>query len=321
MSDAMSNPLPVTFGPDGLVPAVIREATTGEVLMFGFLNQEALAQTRSTGLVHYWSRSRKKLWRKGETSGHVQHVREIHVNCEHNSLLIDVEQTNAVCHDGYPTCFYRRLERDNSLTIVRDRWFDPDDVYAPEGGIAATTRIWWAAYETMRDHDFTRESGTSRMLRQAEDRVTERIIEELRELAGALDGTHRHSDQLADIRLEVGQVCYWIALRCVRDGLAWERVRPDRALDPPQPEDVPSPAVIAELLRYQAASWEARRDDDPALPAFESMRLAANCCVIAGVIPTNLIRADLNELRTRRYLELFFASLERADPGRADRIL
>lgn len=315
MSELSPRPLPITFGPDGLVPAVIRDFTTGDVLMVGFLNQEALAETRSTGLVHYWSRSRNKLWRKGETSGHFQHVRDMYVNCEHNSLLIDVDQVSAVCHDGYPTCFYRRLEPDNSLTIVRDRWFDPDDIYTPEGGIAKTTRTWWAAYETLRDRDFTRESGTSRLLREVEDRVTERIVDELRELAGVLDGTHLHSGQLADVRLEGGQVCYWIALRCVRDCLTWDQVRPDRALDAPRPEDVPSEVVLGELLRHQANQWEALIDGDPALLAFESLRLVANCCVIGGVTPSTLIRSDLNELRTRSYLELFFAARERADSG------
>lgn len=310
MSENDSRPLPLAFGPDGLVPAVIRDATSGDVLMVGFLNREALDETRSTGLVHYWSRSRNMLWRKGETSGHVQHVREIHLNCEQNTLLIDVDQTSAVCHDGYPTCFYRRLEADNSLTIVRDRWFDPDDVYTPEGGIARTTRTWWAAYEALRDGDFSRESGTSRMLRQDEDRITERLIDELKELAGALDGTHRHSGQLADVQLEGGQVLYWLALRCVRDGLTWDQVRPDRALDPPRPEDVPAVSVLAELLRHQARSWESPSDDKQELLAVESMRLVANCCTIAEVSPTVLIRADLNEMRTRRYLDPFFETVD-----------
>lgn len=313
MSERSSGPLPIVFGPDGLVPAVIRDATTGDVLMVGFLNQDALDRTRATGFVHYWSRSRNKLWRKGETSGHVQHVRDIHVNCELNTLLIDVDQVNAVCHDGYPTCFYRRLELDNSLTIVRDRWFDPDDVYTPKGGIATATQTWWAAYEALRDHDYSRESGTSRLLRQGEDRVTERIIDELGELAGALDGSHRHSGQLADIELEGGQVLYWTVLRCVRDRLTWDQVRPDRALDPPRREDVPTATVLATLLRHQADGWKhGSSGSEPATLAFDSMRLVANACVIAGVAPTALIRADLNEMRTRRYLELFFASRDRA---------
>lgn len=319
MTDTGSPSLPISFGPDGLVPAVIREEAGGDVLMVGFLNQEALERTRASGLVHYWSRSRQKLWMKGETSGHVQRVREIHVNCELNTLLIDVEQANAVCHDGYPTCFYRRLEPDNSLTIVRDRQFDPDDVYGAEGGIATATRLWWAAYETLRDEDFSRKSGTSRMFRDGTDGITARIADELRELAGVLDATHRHSDepggQRADVRLEGGQVLYWIALRCIQDRLTWEAVRPDRALDPPQSEDVPSRDVLTALLRSQAESWADRRGGDARPLAFESMRLVANCCVLAGVNPVSLIRDDLDELRTRPYLDGFFAARSGSVPG------
>src|SRR5688500_7800896 len=105
--------LPVRFGADGLIPAVIQDADTDAVLMVGFMNANALALTRSTGRVHFWSRSREKLWRKGETSGHEQIVEAIYINCEHNSLLLTVRQIGAACHDGFPTCFYRRLEPDN----------------------------------------------------------------------------------------------------------------------------------------------------------------------------------------------------------------
>lgn len=311
--------LPVSFGPDGLVPAVIRDETTGDVLMVGFLNLEALERTRESGFVHYWSRSRQKLWLKGETSGHVQRVREIHVNCELNTLLIDVEQMNAVCHDGFPTCFYRRLEPDNSLTTVRDRQFDPDDVYAAVGGIATATRMWWAAYETLLDSDLTRESRTSTFLHANEDLITERIVAEIRELAGVLDGSHRHaqapSGQVDDVQLEGAQVLYWIALRCVRDGLSWDEVRPDRALDPPRPEDVASADVLAALLHSQAERWDDGSEREVRLQAFESMRLVANCCVLVDVTPVSLIRADLDELRTRPYLAEFFTTWTGSIPG------
>ncbi len=312
MSRTGTQPLPISFGPDGLVPAAIRDESSGDVLMVGFLNQEALERTRETGLVHYWSRSRQKLWLKGETSGHVQRVREIHVNCELNTLLIDVEQVTAVCHDGYPTCFYRRLEPDNSLSTVRDRVFDPDDVYGTAGGIVTATRIWWAAYETLRDGDFTGESRTSRMLHANEDLITERIGDELRELAGVLDGTHRHATSASglvdDLLLEGGQVLYWLALRCIRERLTWDMVRPDRALEPLQPVDVPSAGMLAALLRSQAESWADAIERDVKPLAFESMRLVASCCVQAGIAPVSLIRADLDELRTRPYLGQFFAT-------------
>ena len=149
--------------------------------------------------------------------------------------------------------------------------------------------------------------------------MTERIVDELRELAGVLDGTHRHSvapsGRVDDVRLEGGQVLYWLALRCIREGLTWEVLRPDRALEPPQSGDVPSAAVVAALLRFQAESWNDGTESDPRLLAFESMRLVAHTSVLAGIDPVLLIRADLEELRTRPYLSEFFATWKRSPSG------
>lgn len=301
-------PLPIQFGPDGLVPAVITETESGEVLMVGFMNDEALRRTRESGYVHFWSRSRQTLWKKGETSGHVQEVQQISVNCELNSLLIEVRQAGAVCHDGYPTCFYRHLEADNSLTTVRDRWFDPADVYG--AGLATSTRRWWGAYESLRDNDWESTSGTSRLLRSRDDRVTSRIADELRELAGALEGTHRHVDPASDVALEGGQAAYWIALRCIRDGLTWMQVRPDRALDAPTSVGEGAMASLAGLIHREADFWLAGSSLDIAALAHGSLAMVAAACSVVGVGPSSLIVADLNELRTRAYLEPYFASVD-----------
>ena len=111
---------------DGLAPVVVQDAVSGDVLMLAFMNDDALRLTHETGRAHYWSRSRNALWRKGETSGHEQLVDEIRVNCEQNSLLLLVRQVGAVCHDGYPTCFYRRTAPDGSLTIVARAFVRPE---------------------------------------------------------------------------------------------------------------------------------------------------------------------------------------------------
>ncbi|MGC4104916.1 MAG: phosphoribosyl-AMP cyclohydrolase [Thermomicrobiales bacterium] len=319
--------LPISFGEDGqaLVPVVTQEASSGQVLMVGFMNRLAFDRTRETGLVHYWSRSRAKLWQKGETSGHVQRVQAIYVNCEQNTLLMEVEQVGAVCHDGYPTCYYRRLEPDNSLTVVRDRWFDPADVYgdastsAPDtsgtpnapgapNGLETVTRAWWAAFETLRDTDLTAESGTSRMLRTQEDTITPRIVDELGELAGVLDGTHVHRTQAEDAALEGGQVCYWLALRGVHAGLLWGQVRPDRALDAPDDGDIPSPGALSTILRAQAAQWQSETPQDLAARLHETFALAAAAMASLGVAPLEVIRADLDSLRRRPYLASLIAS-------------
>src|SRR2546429_9556745 len=112
------------FDRQGLLPTVIQDATSGEVLMVAFMNHEALRLTRETGYTHFFSRSRQKIWRKGEQSGNIQEVRNLFVNCEQNSLLVRVVQHGgAACHDGYRSCYYRRLPSDGKLQIVAKRGF------------------------------------------------------------------------------------------------------------------------------------------------------------------------------------------------------
>ncbi len=113
----------------GLVPAIAQDADTGQVLMLAWMNRDAYEETVRTGRACYFSRSRNKLWRKGEESGHVQHVREILVDCDADTILLKVKQIGgAACHEGYASCFFRRME-DGHLTVVAERVFDPSQVY------------------------------------------------------------------------------------------------------------------------------------------------------------------------------------------------
>jgi phosphoribosyl-AMP cyclohydrolase len=113
----------------GLVPVIAQEYDTGGVLMMAFMNEDAWELTLKTGIVHYWSRSRKKIWKKGESSGNVQEVKEIRVDCDNDTLLIKVNQIGkAACHEGYRSCFYRVI-RDGMLTVDGERIFNPEDVY------------------------------------------------------------------------------------------------------------------------------------------------------------------------------------------------
>src|SRR5579872_6225196 len=115
---------------DGLIPAIVQDARTGEVLMLGFMNEEAYAETRSTGAVTFFSRSRGKLWRKGEQSGHVLRVREMRVDCDVDTILVRVDPVGpGVCHEGYRSCFFRRVGEDGAAAIVEERAFDPNIVY------------------------------------------------------------------------------------------------------------------------------------------------------------------------------------------------
>ena len=115
----------VDFGADGLVPAVAQDADSGEVLMLAYVSPTALERTRETGRAHYYSRSRDELWEKGATSGHVQRVEEVRVDCDADALLYLVDQEGGACHTGHRSCFHRTVEGET----VGERVFDPDDVY------------------------------------------------------------------------------------------------------------------------------------------------------------------------------------------------
>ena len=109
----------------GLIPAIAQDAATGQVLMMAWMNQEAFDETVRTRRACYWSRSRGKLWRKGEESGHVQEVKEIFIDCDADTILLKVNQIGgAACHEGYKSCFFRRVDQDQ-LTVVGQRVFDP----------------------------------------------------------------------------------------------------------------------------------------------------------------------------------------------------
>jgi phosphoribosyl-AMP cyclohydrolase len=112
-----------------LLPAIAQDAAGGKVLMLAYMNEQAFDKTVETGKVHYWSRSRQKLWLKGESSGHVQVLKDVFLDCDRDTILLLVEQLGgAACHEGYQSCFYRRY-RDGELEVVGERIFDPEEVY------------------------------------------------------------------------------------------------------------------------------------------------------------------------------------------------
>ncbi|MCK6553257.1 phosphoribosyl-AMP cyclohydrolase [Candidatus Binatia bacterium] len=113
----------------GLVPVVAQDADTGEVLMLAYMNEDAWAETLATGTACYYSTSRRSLWRKGETSGHVQQVKEIRVDCDADAVLLKVRQVGgAACHEGYKSCFFRKVDGDD-WRVVESRVVDPDVLY------------------------------------------------------------------------------------------------------------------------------------------------------------------------------------------------
>jgi phosphoribosyl-AMP cyclohydrolase len=225
------------FDRQGLLPTVIQDATSGEVLMVAFMNQEALRLTRETGYTHFFSRSRNTIWRKGEQSGNVQEVRDIFVNCEENSLLIKVVQHgNAACHMGYRSCYYRRLQPGDTYETVMERLFDPEVVYGAaqkqspgvenefpiaigytraeeQHKLEVEMRQLYGVYLYLRDNDMSEESNTSRLLQErSQSYLAARLADELQELAEVQSGEHVHTGREDDTILEASQVGYWLML-------------------------------------------------------------------------------------------------------------
>ncbi len=119
----------IKFDSNGLVPAIVEDAKTHEVLMMAWMNREAVKKTLATGKTHFYSRSRKSMWLKGESSGHIQRVKKIALDCDGDTLLVSVTQVGGACHAGYRSCFYRALKNGKEWKVTSHRLFDPEKVY------------------------------------------------------------------------------------------------------------------------------------------------------------------------------------------------
>ena len=118
------------FDTNGLIPAIVQEQRTGRVLMMAWMNRASLEKTIATRKTHFWSRSRQKLWMKGETSGHTQTVKDVAFDCDGDTLLIQVEQIGAACHEGFKSCFFRSIEGDGgTVKVTEPQVKPPEDIY------------------------------------------------------------------------------------------------------------------------------------------------------------------------------------------------
>ncbi|HEX8035151.1 MAG TPA: phosphoribosyl-AMP cyclohydrolase [Ktedonobacterales bacterium] len=240
----------IRFDAQGLIPVVAQEETTGEVLLLAYMNAEALRLTVAEGVLVLWSRSRGKLWRKGEQSGNTLRLSELRLNCEGNSLLARVRLEGvAACHEGYRTCYFRRLDADSDnstaavgfvAALIEPRVFDPAEIYgdpitvSEDAALERDLRLLYVAYEQLRDAAERPESGTSRRLHALDvaamaEQSLARSREELEELRGVVAGTHRHRGGTADVILEAGQVEYWALLAAVGLGHRYDEWQPHLA--------------------------------------------------------------------------------------------
>jgi len=117
------------FNQDGLIPAIVQEEGTGRVLMMAWMNESSLQSTIETGKTHFWSRSRQEYWMKGESSGHTQEVKDLAFDCDGDTLLIQVAQHGAACHEGYKSCFFRSTRDGGDFEVIEERLVNPDEVY------------------------------------------------------------------------------------------------------------------------------------------------------------------------------------------------
>ncbi len=115
---------------NGLLPAIVQDHDSGKILMLAYINKSSWEKTLETGEAHYWSRSRQELWHKGGTSGHVQKIKEIYMDCDQDTVLFKVEQVGgAACHTGYESCFYQKVDTNGEISVVGEKIFDPRKVY------------------------------------------------------------------------------------------------------------------------------------------------------------------------------------------------
>ena len=133
--------------PDGLVPAIVQDSESGDVLMMAWMDEAAIRRTLASGQAHFYSRSRKSGWHKGGTSGHVQHVESIRVDCDADVLLIRARQVGGACHEGYRSCFWRRVDAAGGLEVVESPVFEAGEVYG-NGGTSSRDRAGESALQT-----------------------------------------------------------------------------------------------------------------------------------------------------------------------------
>jgi phosphoribosyl-AMP cyclohydrolase len=307
------------FDDQGLIPAVIVDDVTDDVLVVAFMNQEALQRTRETGYTHFYSRSRQKLWRKGEQSGNVQEVRDIFINCEENSVLIRVVQHGgAACHEGYHSCYYRRLLPDDSYETVAQRIFDPEEVYhvsSAETPADSTSqgekgmqilqmlenelRQLYSVYIYLRDQDMTTESNTSRLLHEdSHSYLVSRLADELQELAGVQSGEHVHRGKQVDTILEGSQVGYWLFLFASTKHIPFDDFAPHAAMLHGYTGQYSEEKVIE--IRQECL--QALKSHDP-LQVAHGLQMGFSvigwACASAGISPLAPAEYDLEQMRNK----------------------
>ena len=203
----------IKFDQRGLVPAIIQDYQSGQVLMMAYMNAESLEKTLSTGKTWFYSRSREALWMKGETSGHVQNVQELLYDCDEDTLLIKVEQIGAACHTGHYSCFYRNSDRDEVAPPV----FDPGKVYNLQSG----SGILYELYDVILDRQKNMPEGayTTYLFEKGLDKILKKVGEENAEVIIA----SKNRDK-SEVVYETSDLLYHLMGLLVEQGVSLEDI-------------------------------------------------------------------------------------------------
>jgi phosphoribosyl-AMP cyclohydrolase/phosphoribosyl-ATP pyrophosphohydrolase len=294
------------FDRQGLIPAVVQDDATNEVLMVAFMNEEAFGRTRETGYTHFFSRSRNQVWRKGEQSGNAQEVRAIFVNCEENSLLIRVVQYgDAACHTGHRSCYYRCLLPDGTYETVADRLFDPDVVYSASFvSLETKLRQLYGIYLYLRDHDLSEESNTSRLLQErSQSYLVARLADELQELADVQSGEHSHTGRQPDTILEASQVEYWLLLLAATRNLRYDDFMPHSAILRGNSTGKTQSEGKAIEQRQDCLNLLSENDPSKIVQGLQlGFDLIGQACVDAGISPLAPAEFDLQQMQRKGLL-------------------
>lgn len=197
------------FDDSGLIPAIVQDYKTNEVLMMAYMNREALDKSIETGMMHFWSRSRNKLWLKGETSGHYQHIKSVSMDCDADTLLFKVEQKEAACHTGHYSCFYRELKQEG-VSETAQTVFDPEKVYGDKA------KILQEVYDVIVDRTVNPKEGsyTNYLFTKGLDKILKKVGEEAAEvIIAAKNKAHD------EIRYEIADLFYHVLVLMVERGL------------------------------------------------------------------------------------------------------